>query len=675
MDDDLPTQYEVIVVGTGLVECVVAAAAARVGKKVLHIDKNDYYGVQWASFTLKGIQQWVDEITTTPAPTPPGECELEEEEQLVGVANPSSDYSGVRQTWHVPKEPVPSPSPEPAAAAQVEQSVQVEGSGGETTQLTGTPDTPPATPQDTAQGAVPATPQDAAEDAVQDAPQEAAQDAVEAIAQGAAQAVPQAEQSQDTTTTKSEKEESGRKKEWSQEELMNLTRKFNLDLSPKLLYSHGPMVELLISSNIARYVEFKCISRVLTWRGGDDGSLLVVPCSRSDVFTTSAVSLVEKRLLMKFLEFCHQYDRHPEQLEEHLDKPFVDFLRSRKLTDNLIHFVTEAIGMVGEGAGCREGLERTRAFLTSLGRYGTTPFLFSMYGSGELPQAFCRLCAVFEGIYILRKPVSSLVVHSPSHTCRGLLSEGQRFTCDHLVMSASQAPTEYLPRDGSTPGVSRAVFLTDRSILPQEKEQLTLLRVPAKEGNPIPVTVLEVGPGTHVCPKDLYCVHMTCRGTDAESDLRVAVERLLTTEADDTSGKPRIVWSLYFNQVDHSGCDLQANTPSNLYLCPGPNTDLDYDLAIEQARSIFGRMFPGEEFLPRAPDPEEIAFDNQGTEPKQGDTFEGDGSSEGKSDGSEGQGKEAEKAEQASEVKEQTENEEEKGEPTKEQNESEVVEE
>ena len=75
---------------------------------------------------------------------------------------------------------------------------------------------------------------------------------------------------------------------------------------------------------------------------------------------------------------------------EHLDKPFVDFLRSRKLTDNLIHFVTEAIGMVGEGAGCREGLERTRAFLTSLGRYGTTPFLFSMYGSGELPQAFCR---------------------------------------------------------------------------------------------------------------------------------------------------------------------------------------------------------------------------------------------------------------------------------------------
>ncbi|KAG0722555.1 Rab proteins geranylgeranyltransferase component A 1 [Chionoecetes opilio] len=143
-------------------------------------------------------------------------------------------------------------------------------------------------------------------------------------------------------------------------------------------------------------------------------------------------------------------------------------------------FVTEAIGMVGDGAGCREGLERTRAFLTSLGRYGTTPFLFSMYGSGELPQAFCRLCAVFEGIYILRKPVSSLVVHSPSRTCRGLLSEGQRFTCSHLVMSASQAPQEYLPQDGPLQGVSRAIFLTDRP-LPMKKGKLTRSR-PAKGG-------------------------------------------------------------------------------------------------------------------------------------------------------------------------------------------------
>lgn len=67
-----------------------------------------------------------------------------------------------------------------------------------------------------------------------------------------------------------------------------------------------------------RYTEFKCITRVLTWQAtseAENGRLLVVPCSRSDVFTSNAVTLIEKRLLMKFLEFCHSYDQHPDQLE------------------------------------------------------------------------------------------------------------------------------------------------------------------------------------------------------------------------------------------------------------------------------------------------------------------------------------------------------------------------
>ena len=30
-------------------------------------------------------------------------------------------------------------------------------------------------------------------------------------------------------------------------------------------------------------------------------------------------------------------------------------------------------------------------FVRSIGRYGNTPFLWTLYGSGELPQCFCRL--------------------------------------------------------------------------------------------------------------------------------------------------------------------------------------------------------------------------------------------------------------------------------------------
>ena len=43
---------------------------------------------------------------------------------------------------------------------------------------------------------------------------------------------------------------------------------------------------------------------------------------------------------------------------------------------------------------------------------------------------------------------------------------------------------------------------------------------------------------------------------------------------------------------------------------------------IFQAKEVFLKMFPNEEFLPRAPDPEEIVFDNEGSEPKKGDDFD-----------------------------------------------------
>jgi RAB protein geranylgeranyltransferase component A len=47
--EDLPSEFDVIVIGTGLAESVVSAAVARNGHTVLHIDPRDYYGGKWAT--------------------------------------------------------------------------------------------------------------------------------------------------------------------------------------------------------------------------------------------------------------------------------------------------------------------------------------------------------------------------------------------------------------------------------------------------------------------------------------------------------------------------------------------------------------------------------------------------------------------------------------------------
>ena len=45
---------------------------------------------------------------------------------------------------------------------------------------------------------------------------------------------------------------------------------------------------------------------------------------------------------------------------------------------------------------------------------------------------------------------------------------------------------------------------------------------------------------------------------------------------------------------------------SNVYRASGPLPELDFDLALTEAESIYSLIYPGEQFLPRAPDPEEI---------------------------------------------------------------------
>ena len=49
-------EYDVIVCGFGLKECILWGLLSRIGKKILHLDKNNFFGAETASFNL--TQLW-----------------------------------------------------------------------------------------------------------------------------------------------------------------------------------------------------------------------------------------------------------------------------------------------------------------------------------------------------------------------------------------------------------------------------------------------------------------------------------------------------------------------------------------------------------------------------------------------------------------------------------------
>ena len=86
-------------------------------------------------------------------------------------------------------------------------------------------------------------------------------------------------------------------------------------LPPALLQvvlGRGAMVDVLVRSDVARYLEFQAVKRLLSPR---QGKMEPVPCSRADLFSTKEVSMPEKRKMMKFLTFCAEFEKHPEEYE------------------------------------------------------------------------------------------------------------------------------------------------------------------------------------------------------------------------------------------------------------------------------------------------------------------------------------------------------------------------
>lgn len=55
-----------------------------------------------------------------------------------------------------------------------------------------------------------------------------------------------------------------------------------------------------------------------------------------------------------------------------------------------------------------EAIERIRLYGNSVARYGKSPYIYPLYGLGELPQGFARLSAIYGGTYMLNTKIEDI---------------------------------------------------------------------------------------------------------------------------------------------------------------------------------------------------------------------------------------------------------------------------
>lgn len=662
MDQDLPSDHDVIIIGTGMTESILAAAFSRAEMRVLHMDLYDNYGGKWGAFNFKTFQQLINEKSDTPVKfEPPNNLVLEVNERLINLPATHQLILDAQQFNHKTMKTKPSQkSRDHISSNDKDKTDNIKNEKSILNDATST-NSDIQILKDRDYGSSMLT--NAEETNLKNEKDTMIECEGDIEVDRSGNKTGDGEISSDTNKhadKKDNKEAGNEDKEGGDdgsydnkddgddddddvgddddtynhciEDIHEHWRRFNLDLLPKVLYNKGSLVELLISSDVARYCEFKLLNRILTPL---NNKLIQVPSSRSEVFSTDCVSLLDKRQLMKFLTTVSQ---QPQQLtKDHEATPFKTFLPTLNLSPTLQHFIQHAIAMVDDTASTMEGIEATKRYLDSLGRYdGNSSFLLPLYGTGELLQCFCRLSAVFGGIYCLRRTVAAIIVDDLNNIKGVIDSMGQRLSTKWLVMDSSYASDTLFKTPPIKNSISRAILITNKSVEPSKKDALTLCNIPGGDKN---IIMHELSSSSMTCPPNYYVVHLTCKAVkDATSDFEAFTMQFFNHphavgSSPEDATKPCIIWSSYFS-IESLTCD-QA-TANNVVLINGPDTKLDCDSSVSEAERVFKWVCPDLVFLPKAPRPEEIIYGDDDNGGKKGG--DGDDDDEDKKDG-DGEGK------------------------------------
>ncbi|KAJ1972205.1 hypothetical protein H4R35_004805 [Dimargaris xerosporica] len=437
------TVYDCIVLGTGLPESIVAGALARSGRRVLHLDTNDYYGADWACFDLSGLCNWyfghqdtVGDKFTPVDPTRRG----------VRVSPTASAYSAWEWDVHPAFTCLPAElqSTLDDATTKLAQAVHAICAG---ERLDSLPTETPAKLDTQTQAyraaalkffeAIRPTIQSHAKKLVANHPWcashgefplaassfwlEAAEYLAEDYARrwvaGAGLANPLTQPPDYCNSTMHSLATLLGPAYITLCFLLGRNREFNVELAPKLAHCRGPLVNVLIASGVGKYLEFRGLEHTYLIRPAEQ-RLIRAPNSKEDIFTSRDLSLVDKRLLMRCITAIRDPDLLTTLTPEELAQDMRSWLQCRfKLNTTLLDAVLYTVALADPTLPpltVAAGLDRVQRYLDSVGRFGRMALLYPVYGGGaELAQAFCRLAAVNGGIYVLDGAIQDIQTSTP----------------------------------------------------------------------------------------------------------------------------------------------------------------------------------------------------------------------------------------------------------------------
>ncbi|XP_053378440.1 rab GDP dissociation inhibitor alpha-like [Mercenaria mercenaria] len=227
-------------------------------------------------------------------------------------------------------------------------------------------------------------------------------------------------------------------------------RDWNVDLIPKFIMANGKLVKLLLHTSVTRYLEFKAIEGSFVYKG-QKKTIHKVPANEKEALSTSLMGIFEKRKFRNLLMFIQGFDindtntwkdfkgKDPRTTttKEMFDKFGVDV----NTQDVCGHALALYRNDLYTQSPMIETINRIKLYYESLTRFENqkSPYLYPLYGLGELPQGFARLSAIYGGTYMLDKKGCN-IQYGEDGKVIGVESEGEVARCKMVICDPSYAP-------------------------------------------------------------------------------------------------------------------------------------------------------------------------------------------------------------------------------------------
>jgi Rab GDP dissociation inhibitor len=310
-------------------------------------------------------------------------------------------------------------------------------------------------------------------------------------------------------------------------EKLGPSRQYNIDLIPKFLMASGKLVKILLHTDVTRYLEFKSIEGSYVLKSG---KINKVPATETEAMGTNLMGMFEKKRFRDFLMFVKDYDEKNPKTYHGInpDTPSDKLMDKFKLSEGVVDIVGHSLALYKDETWLKEPsvstINRIMLYFDSLSHYGKSPYLYPVYGLGDLPQAFARLSAVYGGTYMLNKPVLEFL-YDDNGRVNGVKSDDGIARCKTVVGDPSYFPGK-VEKIGN---VARCIAILDHA--PEhtnnsESSQIILPLNQVKRQSDIYVSCVSFA--HNVAPKGKYiCLISSVMETDdPKKDLEAGVKLL-----------------------------------------------------------------------------------------------------------------------------------------------------